>query len=288
MTMRADEQRQQAAPAVARRYKSIFLSDIHLGTKHCQAELLSDFLGRHEAEQIFLIGDIIDGWRLERKWYWPASHDAVLQTFHRKAEAGVRVCYIPGNHDEFARDFTGPVARKFNDLAERFHLANEVVHETADGRRYLIIHGDQFDVVVQNAKWMAYIGDWFYELCLTSNTWLNLLRRRLGLDYWSLGAFAKQHVKSFINIIGQYENEVVSAVESHNVDGVICGHIHHAMSRNMKGIHYVNTGDWVESCSAVVEHFDGRLEVLFWTARREKQPQPGGASIDPAYDNPAP
>lgn len=242
-----------------RKVRTVFLSDIHLGTRHCQADLLVDFLKAHDCEQIYLIGDIIDCWRLERAWYWPDAHENVVESLLHKGREGTKIFYIPGNHDEFALDFAGKVAKNI-------HVVDEVVHETATGQRYLVIHGDQFDVVLQNAKWMAYLGDRFYEICLTSNTWLNLVRKRLGLEYWSLGAFAKRHVKSFINIIGRYEDVVSEEVQRRDVHGVICGHIHHAESRNMKGIHYVNSGDWVESCSAVIEHHDGTLEVLFWTA----------------------
>ena len=241
-----------------RLFRSLFLSDIHLGTRHCQAELLLDFLETHEAEQIYLIGDIVDGWRLRRSWHWPEAHDDVIQAIIRKARLGIRVVYIPGNHDEFIRVFAGKKIRNIDFLDQTIHL-------TAAGRRYLVTHGDQFDVVIQNAKWMAYLGDRFYEFALTTNTCLNLLRGRLGLDYWSLGAFAKRHVKSFVNIVGQFERVVAEEVRQRGLDGVICGHIHHAVSRTMNGIHYVNTGDWVESCSAVAEDADGRLEVIRWT-----------------------
>ncbi len=242
----------------SRTVRSIFISDVHLGTQHCQAELLVDFLKAHDCERIYMVGDIIDAWRLEKTWYWPDTHETVVDTVLHKGRMGAELFYIPGNHDVFVHDFTDP-------LADHIHVAEEVIHETADGRRYLVIHGDSFDVVMQNAKWMAYLGDWFYELCLKSNTWLNILRKRMGLNYWSLGAFAKRHVKTFINIIGQYETVVAAAVRQRGVQGVICGHIHHAESRDMNGIHYVNSGDWVESCSAVVEHYDGTLEVIFWT-----------------------
>lgn len=260
-----------------RRVRSIFLSDVHLGTQHCQAELLIDFLNAHDCDQVYLIGDIIDGWRLNKTWYWPDTHEKVVDSILHQGRAGTKVFYIPGNHDEFAHDFA-------DQLAEHVHIIEEVIHETACGRHYLVIHGDQFDVVLQNAKWVAYMGDWFYELCLKSNTWLNLVRNRLGLGYWSLGAFAKRHVKSFINIIGQYENVVAEEVQRRGVHGVICGHIHHAESRNMKGIHYVNSGDWVESCSAVVEDFDGTLEVIFWTELAHEREPLGDLQTAPVFD----
>ena len=248
----------------ASRFRSLFLSDLHLGARHCQAELLVDFLESHEAEELYLVGDIVDGWRLKRAWYWPKAHNDVMQAILRKASLGVRVVYIPGNHDEFVRKFVGRQIRNVEVL-------EKAIHVTAAGRRYLVTHGDQFDVVIQNAKWMAYLGDRFYEAALTSNTWLNLVRSRLGLDYWSLGAFAKRHVKSFVNIVGQFETVVAQDIQRRGLDGVICGHIHHPVSRRMNGVHYVNTGDWVESCSAVAESSDGSLEVIRWTDRARTQ-----------------
>lgn len=246
-----------------RTFRSIFISDVHLGTKHCQADLLVDFLESHSSENVYLIGDIIDGWRLKKRWYWPQAHDDVVSEILRRARLGEKIVYIPGNHDEFVRKFAGQ-------RIENVKVLDRAVHQTADGRRYLVVHGDQYDVVIQNAKWMAYVGDRFYEFALTTNTWLNRLRGYMGWEYWSLGAFAKRHVKSFVNIIGCFENTVSEDVRRLDLDGVICGHIHHAMSRDMNGIHYVNTGDWVESCTAVAEHHDGTLEVIHWTqpARR--------------------
>jgi UDP-2,3-diacylglucosamine pyrophosphatase LpxH len=241
-----------------RKVQTVFVSDIHLGTRHCQAELVSNFLDAHEAKTIYLVGDIIDGWRLKRSWYWPETHEAVVQSLLTKASLGTKVIFIPGNHDEFARVYAGR-------LVANVAVRDEVVHRTADGLRYLVIHGDQYDPVMQRAKWLAHLGDWFYELALTSNTAVNWARRRFGLGYWSLGAFAKRHVKSFIGIIGQFETVVAEDVRRRGLHGVICGHIHHAVSREMAGIHYLNAGDWVESCTAIIEDFDGRLEVVRWT-----------------------
>lgn len=240
-----------------RKFRSIFVSDVHLGTKHCQAELFSRFLRQHDAEVIYLIGDIIDGWRLKQKFFWPKAHREALRLILKKQNNGSRVVFIPGNHDEHFRPYLG---RKVAGV----EILDHAIHETVDNRRYFVTHGDQYDVVLQNAKWLAYLGDRFYELALTSNTLLNKVRHHFGLDYWSLGAFAKRHVKSFVNIIGQFETVVSEDVQKRGVDGVICGHIHHAMSREMNGIHYVNTGDWVESCTAVAEHADGSLEVIYW------------------------
>ena len=260
------------------KFRSIFVSDIHLGTRHCQARLFGEFLESHDAETVYLIGDIIDGWRLKKKRYWPRAHEDVVRAILKKAKLGAKVVYIPGNHDENFREFTG---RMVADV----EIVEHAIHETAEGRRYLVTHGDQYDVVLQNAKWMAYLGDRFYEVALTSNTWLNWARQRLGLEYWSLGAFAKRHVKSFINIIGQFETVVAADIQKRGLDGVIWGHIHHAMSREMNGIHYVNTGDWVESCTAVAEHYDGRLEVIYWTDPARKLAHATNPVARPAFGN---
>lgn len=262
--------------SAAKQLKTLFLSDLHLGNRHCQAELLVEFLRSHDPEVIYLIGDIVDGWRLERTWYWPKAHDDVVHAILEKARLGVRVFYIPGNHDEFVREFDGRRVRNVE-------ILDHGIHVTAAGRRYLVTHGDQYDVVIQNAKWMAHLGDRFYEFALTTNTWLNLFRSRLGLDYWSLGAFAKRHVKSFVNIISQFETVVADEVRHRGLDGVICGHIHHPVSRTMNGIHYVNAGDWVESCSAIVELADGKLEVVRWSdlarTRWRRAPRPFAPEI---------
>lgn len=241
----------------SRKYRSIFISDVHLGSRHCQAKLLIDFLSAHDAEKIYLIGDIIDGWRLKKSWYWPQTHADVLRILAERGRQGSDVFYLPGNHDEFARKFVG---RRIRNVA----VVDHVIHHMVDGRRYLVVHGDQYDLVLRKAKWLAFLGDGFYAFALTTNTWLNFARGYLGLGYWSLGAFAKRHVKSFVNLIGQYENQVSKDVRGRNLHGVICGHIHHAENRTMHGIHYVNSGDWVESCTAIVEHLDGRLEVIYW------------------------
>ncbi|NQW01750.1 MAG: UDP-2,3-diacylglucosamine diphosphatase [Rhodospirillales bacterium] len=260
-------------------YRTLFVSDVHLGTRHCQAELLFEFLESHKAEKIYLIGDIIDGWRLKKKRYWPPSHEKIIQTILNKARSGTEIIFIPGNHDEHFRKYAGRLVREIR-------ILEHTIHETANGGRYFVTHGDQYDVVLQNARWMAYLGDRFYEIALTSNTWLNLVRQRFGMEYWSPGAFAKRHVKSFVNIIGQFETVVTDDIRRRGVQGVICGHIHHAMSRKMNDIHYVNTGDWVESCTAVGEHFDGSLEVLYWTDPVRQQAKALTPPIKPAFNDP--
>jgi len=247
-----------AAPrGEARRFRTLFLSDVHLGTKGCQAELLLDFLRVHDADTIYLVGDIIDGWRMKASWYWPQLHNDVIQKLLRKCRAGTRIIYIPGNHDEFLRDYYGS---HFGGV----EVVESAIHESADGRRYLVIHGDVFDMVVRHARWLALLGDWAYVTALAVNTYINAVRRRLGLTYWSLSAWAKLKVKNAVNYIGEFEQALCTEAERVNAQGVICGHIHHPAIRDIGRIRYVNTGDWVESCCCVAEHADGRFEILRW------------------------
>ncbi|MGQ0445711.1 MAG: UDP-2,3-diacylglucosamine diphosphatase [Beijerinckiaceae bacterium] len=245
-------------------YRTLFLSDIHLGSRGCQAGLLLDFLKNNDAATIYLVGDIIDGWQLKKRWYWPQAHNDVVQKLLRKVRKGVRVIYIPGNHDEFARDYIGSV---FGGV----EVADYAYHMTADKKRLLIIHGDQFDIVVKHARWLASFGDWAYTFALWSNLWFNKVRRKLGFTYWSLSAWAKLKVKNAVNFIGAFEVALVEAARRHKADGVVCGHIHHAAIRDIGGITYVNTGDFVESCTVVAEHDDGRLEILRWQMTAEEQ-----------------
>jgi UDP-2,3-diacylglucosamine pyrophosphatase LpxH len=239
------------------RYRSLFLSDVHLGTKGCQADLLLDFLRYHEADTIYLVGDIVDGWRLRAGWYWPQTHNDVVQKLLRKGRKGARIVYLPGNHDEFLRDYYG---NHFGGI----EVMETAIHEAADGRRYLVIHGDVFDVVVRHAKWLAFLGDGAYTSALGINTYLNWVRRKLGFPYWSLSQWAKLKVKNAVNFIGRFEEAVATEARRHKVDGVICGHIHHATMHGNFGVDYINCGDWVESCTAVVEHEDGRFELIDW------------------------
>jgi UDP-2,3-diacylglucosamine pyrophosphatase LpxH len=254
-TMSADMTNAQEAKT----YRSLFISDVHLGTRAAQAHLLLDLLKNTEAETIYLVGDIIDGWRLKGGWYWPQAHNDVVQKLLRKARKGTRVVYVPGNHDEFARDYLG---HTFGGV----EVVDRAVHETADGKQFLVIHGDQFDVVVRHAKWIAFLGDWAYETALRLNTIFNVVRRKLGFGYWSFSAWAKLKVKNAVNFIGDFETTLAQEAERAGVDGVICGHIHHATIRQIGPIWYVNTGDFVESCTAIAEHADGSLEILRWLA----------------------
>lgn len=241
-----------------KKVRTLFLSDIHLGAKASNAAALLDFLREHHAEKIVLVGDIVDGWKLKRNWHWPQSHNDVVQKLLRQARKGVEMVYVPGNHDEFARDFQG---RHFGDI----EVVDRMIHETADGKRFLVIHGDQFDMVVMNAKLLAHLGDWAYDAAINLNRFIAGIRRAFGLPYWSFSAWAKLRVKHAVNFIGSFEKTLATEARKDNLDGVICGHIHHAAIETLdSGITYVNTGDWVESCTAIVEHFDGRLELIRW------------------------
>lgn len=245
-----------------RHYRAIWISDVHLGTRGCKAEYLLDFLKHTESDVLYLVGDIVDGWRLKRSWYWPQAHNDVVQKVLRKGRKGTRVLFIPGNHDEFARDY---VELSFGDI----EVSMQAIHTTADGKRLLVLHGDAFDGVVKYAKWLAHLGDGAYTFALWANHWLNVARRRLGLSYWSLSAYLKHKVKNAVQYIANYETTMADEARKHGVDGVICGHIHHAEMRDLAGILYCNDGDWVESCTALVEHADGRLEVLHWLEERQ-------------------
>ena len=240
--------------------RALFLSDIHLGSPWCQAELLLEFLDRCQAQRIYLVGDIIDGWRLTSRWYWPRSHDDVLETLLARARSGARVLYVTGNHDAFLRGSPGAPF-------EGVELVDSTIHEAADGRRYLVVHGDRFDLVVTYVRWLALIGDAAYEVALAANASLNRARLRRGLAYWPLSAWAKLKFKEVVNFISNFEAAVAAEARRLDVHGVICGHIHHAAMHDEFGVRYINVGDWVESCTAVVEHFDGRFEVVRWTER---------------------
>lgn len=257
-----------------RKFRTLFISDVHLGSKAAKTDFLLDFLREHEADTIILVGDIVDGWRLKRSWHWPQDCNDVVQKLLRKARKGTRIVYIPGNHDEFLRGFPGT---HFGGI----EVADRIVHETADGKKYLVLHGDQFDVVVCNARLLAYLGDWAYDTAIAINVLLAAIRRRLGMPYWSFSAWAKQQVKQAVNFIGEFQRVVADEARRNHVDGVICGHIHHAVMEDIDGIHYINTGDWVESCTAVVEHFDGHFEMILWNHRL------GGRKALPALVPPA-
>jgi len=247
--------------------RSVFISDVHLGTRGCQAEMLLDFIRHVECEQLYLVGDIIDGWKLKGGWHWPQSHNDVVQKVLRMARKGVSVTYVPGNHDERARDFCGV---HFGGVV----VVRDAIHETIDGRRFLVVHGDEFDGIVQHARWLAFLGDWSYRTLLMLNTLVARLRHRMGLGYWSFSAYLKVKVKNALHFIENFEQAVTDEARRRGVDGVICGHIHKAEMHDMDGILYVNDGDWVESCTALVEHHDGRLEIIEWAGRRSSSNAP--------------
>ncbi len=260
-------------------YRSIFISDLHLGTRGCRSDFLADFLRRTSSEQLYLVGDIIDGWRLRKSWYWDAAHDEVLKLILRKARNGTEVTYIPGNHDEMFRKWL-PMGLPTGLEVCGIRLRSEAVHETADGRRLLIIHGDEFDSVVRYAKVIALLGDGAYTAALVVNRWFNSARRRLGYPYWSLSAWLKRQVKGAVKAIDRYECALAGEARRRGLNGVVCGHIHHAEMRMVDGVLYVNDGDWVESCTALVEHHDGRLELLDWAAlNRLSFAMPYGAEV---------
>ncbi len=250
-------------------FRTLFISDIHLGTRASQADAFLDFLRVYDAETIYLVGDIIDFWRVKRGPIWPQSHNDVLQKILRKARKGARVIFIPGNHDEALRDYCGLT---FGGI----EIHHDYVHVAADGRRILVMHGDEFDVVVRYAKWLALLGDRSYEFALWCNHPLNWLRRRFGFGYWSLSAYLKLRVKSAVNFIGEFEHAIAEEARRRHADGVICGHIHHAADRMIEGIRYINCGDWVESHTAVVEDFDGTMRLVRWQeeAVQSVVPQP--------------
>ena len=235
-----------------RRFRTLFISDVHLGARGSQADRLLDFLRTHDADTIYLVGDIVDGWALQSNWYWPQSHNDFVQKLLRKARKGAKVIYVPGNHDEFLRNYYGT---HFGGI----DVVENTIHTGVDGRRYLVIHGDIFDLVVQNARWLAHLGDKAYDFAIQMNRLVNFFRRMFGVPYWSLSQWAKLKVKNAVNYIGAFEQTLAAEARRHGADGVICGHIHYATIRDEHGIRYMNCGDWVESCTALVEHEDGRF-----------------------------
>jgi UDP-2,3-diacylglucosamine pyrophosphatase LpxH len=246
-------------------YRAIFISDLHLGTRACRADDILDFLRDYDAETIYLVGDVVDFWRLKHNSYWPQKHNDVIQKLLRKVRKGTRIVYVPGNHDEALRDYCGA---QFGGIT----VVGEAVHVTADGRQILVLHGDDFDGIVHFTKWMSFLGDRSYVLTLWTNTTINRLRRRFGLGYWSLSKFVKSRVKHAIQFIDRFEAAVTQEARRRGFDGVICGHIHHAADKTIDGVAYLNCGDWVESCTALVEHHDGRLHLVRWHDRTHCDP----------------
>jgi UDP-2,3-diacylglucosamine pyrophosphatase LpxH len=240
-----------------KRFRTIWISDTHLGTTGCQAERLLEFLRATESEMLYLVGDIVDGWQLKRRWYWDQSHNDIVQTVLKRAKKGTDVYFIPGNHDEAIRQFIDL------DLGG-IRIRDEMVHVTANGKRMLVLHGDRFDGVIACAKWLAYIGDNLYTLILKLNHTFNSWRARMGLPYWSLSQYLKLKMKNAVSYISSFEEALAAEARKKKLDGVICGHIHKPEIRDIDGILYCNDGDWVESLSALVEDFNGQLRLVSW------------------------
>jgi UDP-2,3-diacylglucosamine pyrophosphatase LpxH len=241
-------------------YRSIWISDIHLGTPGCKAQFLLDFLRHNESDQLYLVGDVIDGWQLRKNWYWKQSHNDVVQKVLRKARKGTQVTYVAGNHDELLRQFIGLA---FGEIK----IVNEACHTMVDGRRLWVTHGDLFDGVIQHAKWLAYLGDSAYTLALALNDRLNAIRHRFGMSYWSLSQYLKHKVKNAVSYITAFEEALTTEARRKGYDGVVCGHIHRPEIRDIDGVLYCNDGDWVESLSALVETHLGELKIVYWPYR---------------------
>jgi len=249
----------------AMRYRAVFISDVHLGTRGCRSDFLADFLRKISCDKLYLVGDIIDGWRLRRSWYWDEAHDEVVRLLLRHARSSTEVIYIPGNHDEMIRSWMPHFVTTGLEFAG-IKMRRDAVHITADNRRLLVMHGDEFDNVIRYARFLALLGDWAYSVALTLNRYFNAVRRRLGLPYWSLSQWLKRQVKGAVKAIDRFEVALASEARRRGLDGVVCGHIHQAEMRDIGGVLYINDGDWVESCTALVEHHDGRLELVDWAA----------------------
>ena len=239
------------------KYKTVFISDVHLGTKMSQARLLLDFFKTFECEKLYLVGDIIDGWSLKRSFYWPQEHNDILQKILRRARKNTEVIYIPGNHDEFLRSFGD---HQFGNVS----LLRNDIHTGIDGYRYIVMHGDEFDAVMNNIKWLSKFGAWAYDVSMIFNVLVTKIRSLFNLPYWSLSAWLKNSVKEAVNFIGNYEQNLSAFAKSKDANGIICGHIHHANIRKIDDVVYMNCGDWVESCTALVEHYDGTWEIINW------------------------
>lgn len=244
-------------------FRSLWISDLHLGTKNLQSEHLLDFLQQTESEFLYLVGDIFDLLQAQKGWHWPAINDRIVQAIISKAERGTKVIYVPGNHDHMLRKFDGCSISSIS-------IQNEAIHQTADGRRYLVLHGDKFDPVVQKSPWLASIGSTLYEGLLVLNRWFNFGRRKTGKEYRTLSLWLKHQVKIVVNFMGRFDEVVTREAQKQRVDGLICGHIHRAGIREIKTMLYTNAGDWVESCTALAENHSGRLGVIEW---RSQQPQ---------------
>jgi UDP-2,3-diacylglucosamine pyrophosphatase LpxH len=262
--------------ADAKAYRTIWISDIHLGARASQAGRLLDFIKHHESEQLYLVGDVFDGWALKRRWHWSQAYNDVVQKILRRARKGCKITYVPGNHDSFVREYDG---LKLGGIVIR----KQAIHTTVDGRRLLVLHGDEFDGVVASARWLSELGSVAYEFVLRLNHVFNFVRRKLGYDYWSLSAWLKHQVKNAVNHIDRFERVLADEACRNKCDGVVCGHIHRAAIRELGQITYYNTGDWVESCTALVEHFDGSMEIVTWQPELPDEPDEKPLSAHPRF-----
>jgi UDP-2,3-diacylglucosamine pyrophosphatase LpxH len=253
-----------------RRWRSIWISDLHLGTRACRSDLLLSFLGLYESEFLYLVGDVVDGWNVGRSWYWNDEHNRILQTILAKSSRGTRVTYLTGNHDEFLRGFAGL-------MLGGIAVKNETRHTTVDGRELLVLHGDHFDACVRDARWLALLGDRAFRLGQWLGTGLSAVRRMLGLNHWSLAAYLKQRVKRAFSYVERFEHAVAAEARQRGFDGVVCGHVHHPTLRDVDGLLYCNVGDWVDSCTALVEDHAGKLAILR-LSRVRPRPTPVGSA----------
>ncbi|MBC7983847.1 MAG: UDP-2,3-diacylglucosamine diphosphatase [Candidatus Obscuribacterales bacterium] len=252
-------------PKRSLKFRSVFVSDVHLGFRGCSANFLLDFLKSVDTEYLYLVGDIVDLWSLKKSFYWPQEHNNILRLILSKAKRGTKVIYIPGNHDEVFREYAGHV---FGNL----EIQEEVIHTTADGRRLLVLHGDAFDSVIKCAPWLGHLGHHAYELILKLNRYFNWARKKLGFPYWSLAAYLKHKAKTAVTYIDRFEETLAHEAKRRGVDGVVCGHIHHAQIIDVQGVQYMNCGDWVESCTTLTEDFNGHMELLHWSERQHVLP----------------
>lgn len=248
------------------KYRSIFISDVHLGTKDVRNDCLLNFLTTVEADYIYLVGDIVDFWKLKKSWHWPETNNQIVQRVLDKVKEGTKVIYIPGNHDERLRDYVGS---NLNDVI----VCEDAIHTTKENKKLLLIHGDEFDSIVMTNKWLVHFGDWLYDHIVVLNRYYNYVRRKLGFPYWSLSSYLKMHTKKAVQYIENFENAVIHEAKRRGLDGVVCGHIHHPAMKQVDGVMYANTGDWVENCTAIVENQNGQLEVLRWANMHELEKQ---------------
>ncbi|TPQ28852.1 UDP-2,3-diacylglucosamine diphosphatase [Methylomonas koyamae] len=248
-------------------YRTIWISDLHIGSTQCHAEALLDFLKHNDSEKLYLVGDIIDFWALSKKMYWPREHNTIIQKILRKARHGTQIIYVPGNHDENVREYDDYV---FGDIV----VKRSDIHTTAAGKRFLIVHGDEYDTIARHHRWLAKIGSVGYDWLIEINRFLRICQKLIGYrSHFSLAAFVKFKVKNAVQFISDYEESIVRTLKNQGLDGVICGHIHHAEIKEIEGFTYVNTGDFVESCTAIVEHADGRLELVNWLKQEKPNPE---------------